>query len=160
MAQGHCVDNSKIGIPKRALPTSHVTAQSMSQLKFWIQRQTKKPRTALAPIVLPIQKSNIHISKADLQAILGKIKPPSSTISPIPSPAYIFTEQAHNDTTKAMISNVWPTAKITTPKMNDDLMIELAEFEDLVQQGNHAKKIPSTKSGINKLVHQLDITCA
>ena len=39
----------------------------------------------------------------------------------------------------AMLPSVLAYSKTTTPNEDDDTMVELADFEDVVQQGNHAK---------------------
>ena len=54
-----------------------------------------------------------------------------------------------------------PTTKQAHQDEDDDTMVELVDFEDVVQQGNHAENFLKHKiKASDKLVHQLDITCA
>ena len=95
---------------------------------------------ALAPIVLPIQdvKSTYEQGESSCKS-LENLSHPSSIISPIPSPADILAPQAPNDTTEVIISSVLAYSKTNTPNEDDDTVVELANFDGVVQQGNHAK---------------------
>ena len=85
MAQGHCVGNSKIGIPKRALPTSSVIGTTHEAIKVLDKGKQIIQEPALAPMVLPIKnvKSTYQQGGSSCKS-LENLSHPSSTISPIP----------------------------------------------------------------------------
>ena len=76
MAQAHCDGNLRIWIPKRALPTSHVTSTKHEAIKVLDKGKQHHPRTRSCPhAIAQSELSNPHMSKAIFMQIFGKVKP-------------------------------------------------------------------------------------
>ena len=90
-------------------------------------------------MVLPIKdvKSTYQQGGSSCKS-LEKFCHPISIISPISSLAGTLAPQASHDNTMAMLPNVLAYSRTTTPKEDKDTVVVLADFENVVQQGNHA----------------------
>ena len=130
MAHGHCVGNSKIGIPKRALSTSYVTSTAHEAIKVLDKVKQISQEPALAPMVLPIKdvKPTYQQGRSSCKS-LENFSHPISIISPISSLAGTLAPQASHDNTMAMLPSVLAYSRTSTPKEDNDTVVVLANFD-------------------------------